>query len=194
MRARRRSGPWRPEPRVLRRRRAARAGGEQARQRAAQVGVAAGRVRMFPAIGDQRGPEPLGQMRGQEFDKPVKAIDAEALEVLSTYGFPGNVRELRSALRRAVAYSTGEVLRVGDLPVRLRRGDAVLQPGTRGAIEFGAAPHASLADVRRAYALHVLESCGGNKQQAARILGIGRKTLYGIIEDAGSPSAADHPE
>ena len=92
------------------------------------------------------------------------ARDAEAL--MLAYGWPGNVRELENAVRYAAALAAGPVVHAHDLPDDLGR--------------TGAGPDAlrSLADVEREHVLRVLEACGGAQAEAARVLGIGRNTLW----------------
>ncbi|MFP4541420.1 MAG: sigma-54-dependent transcriptional regulator [Opitutales bacterium] len=119
----------------------------------------------------------------REFEKPVEALDAEALQALADYAFPGNIRELRSALRRAVAYAPGEIVRREDLPVRVRRSGPTMEvPPVPAEGGFGGPPFRSLEQLRQDYARHVLAACNGNKQKTARLLGIGRKTLYALLD------------
>ncbi len=115
--------------------------------------------------------------------RPARTLDGEALACLRRYPFPGNVRELRNALERAVAFCDGEVVGVDHLPERLRRGEvatATDQPSGDGlaALLPDQGPLPTLAELERRYIDHVLERAGGNKQRAAALLGIGRKTLY----------------
>ena len=56
----------------------------------------------------------------RESDRPVRGIDAEALATLERYAFPGNVRELRNAIERAVVIAEGDVVTARDLPARMR--------------------------------------------------------------------------
>jgi len=116
--------------------------------------------------------------------KPVKRLSVAAAERLIAYRWPGNVRELENALERAVTLAAGEEVVPADLPKSVRDaapGSAsiasapapdMLLPGD----DMAALP--SLAEVEDRYIRRVLESVGGNKTVAARILGLDRKTLY----------------
>jgi DNA-binding NtrC family response regulator len=106
--------------------------------------------------------------------KPVPGLTTEAAERLLAYDWPGNVRELRNCMERVVALMRSERVGVEDLPPKVRdyRSGHVLIAGDH--------PHElqPLEEVERRYILRVVEACKGNKSQAARVLGIGRKTLY----------------
>ena len=94
--------------------------------------------------------------------KARPAFSAAALRALEQYQFPGNVRELRNLLERALVYGAGVEIRVEDLPAHVAGGKAKKQ---------------TLAELERAYIAEVLEHTRGKKSQAAAILGISRKTL-----------------
>jgi DNA-binding NtrC family response regulator len=106
--------------------------------------------------------------------KAVPGMTESAAEHLLAYDWPGNIRELRNCMERVVALMRGERVDVSDLPPKIRdyRSGHVLVAGD--------SPRElqSLEEVERRYILRVVESCKGNKSQAARVLGIGRKTLY----------------
>jgi two-component system response regulator HydG len=106
--------------------------------------------------------------------KPVPTLTSAAAERLLAYDWPGNVRELRNCMERIVALARSERIDVEDLPPKVRdyRSEHVLVAGDH--------PHElqPLEEVERRYILRVVEACKGNKSQAARVLGIGRKTLY----------------
>jgi two-component system response regulator HydG len=106
--------------------------------------------------------------------KPVPSLTSGAAERLLAYDWPGNVRELRNCMERIVALARTERIDEGDLPPKVRdyRSGHVLVAGDH--------PHElqPLEEVERRYILRVVEACKGNKSQAARVLGIGRKTLY----------------
>ncbi len=114
--------------------------------------------------------------------KTVKGFSARALDLVSQYPFPGNVRELRNAVERAVTFTTGDRIRVAHLPARIRNQTSksnslpVLQPAFVFPEDGNALP--PLAEIEQQYIRHVLTRVGGNKRRAAAILGIGRRTLY----------------
>jgi len=98
-------------------------------------------------------------------------ISKEVLDIMVNYSWPGNVRELQSAIRFALVKSNGKVIRPRHLPQELRdsRGKGPLTGYKR---------KLDVESVRTA-----LIQSGGNKAKAARILGVGRATLYRFLKD-----------
>jgi DNA-binding NtrC family response regulator len=105
--------------------------------------------------------------------KAVKGIAESALALLVDYPWPGNVRELENVIERAVTLTRGEKVTPEDLPPAIHgsRGD-------RKVIDDAADRTLPLDEVEKEYILRILDKTGGNKYQAAQILGIDRKTLY----------------
>ena len=101
--------------------------------------------------------------------RSVTGITPETLAVLKAYEFPGNVRELSNTIERAVIVAGDPKLQVADLPEALRV--SVLM-GARGR------QRRTLAEVEADYIGETLLAVGGNKSEAARLLGISRKNLY----------------
>jgi two-component system response regulator HydG len=102
----------------------------------------------------------------KEFGKTVPSFSEEALQVLKSYDWPGNVRELENIIQRLIIMTEGDVIGIPDLPSLMRF--SALR---------GVSPNRSLAEVEAEHIRIVLASVRGNKTQAARILGITRKTL-----------------
>ncbi|WP_447976969.1 sigma-54-dependent transcriptional regulator [Candidatus Nitrospira bockiana] len=105
--------------------------------------------------------------------KPVQGISEPALALLIDYQWPGNVRELENVIERAVTLTRGEKIVPEDLPTAVQGAR-----GERRVIDDAAERTLPLADVEKEYILRILEKTGGNKYQAAHVLGIDRKTLY----------------
>ncbi|MGI9470686.1 MAG: sigma-54-dependent transcriptional regulator [Rubripirellula sp.] len=107
-------------------------------------------------------------------EKNVEGITEPAAEKLLAYRWPGNVRELRNVIERAVALTRFDSITVDDLPDKIRdhRGGTVFIGG-EDPTEL-----ARLDEVERRYIEHVLKAVNQNRTQAARILGLDRKTLY----------------
>lgn len=105
--------------------------------------------------------------------KPVKSISAEALEVLSDYSWPGNVRELRAALERAVVFARGEQITLRDLPKTVLR-----QPGQVAGDAPGISGRMTVKEAEKELIVNALKECGGNRTEAARKLGMSRRTLH----------------
>ncbi len=103
----------------------------------------------------------------EEMGRPVPTVENTALTRLQEYAWPGNIRELRNVLERALVFSENGRITEEDLPpeltIRLPSGG-----GLQGA----------LAETERDTILRILRECGGNKRLAAQRLGISRSTLY----------------
>jgi len=97
----------------------------------------------------------------------------EATRLLLSSPWPGNVRELQNAVEHALAMRTGPTLKISDLPSHIC-GDS---SGKARTAEVSDEPR-SLKEAQRRHILRILEEAGGNHVQAARILGIDRRTLY----------------
>jgi transcriptional regulator with PAS, ATPase and Fis domain len=103
------------------------------------------------------------------FHKAVREVSQQALQRLTDYPFPGNVRELENIIERGVALCDGEVFGVDDLPQELKPAPTATD---------GAEPLVSLEELERRHIARVLESTGRNKSLAAQILDVPRTTLW----------------
>ena len=102
--------------------------------------------------------------------KPARTISEEALRRLMAYDWPGNVRELENAIERAVALGSGPLLHVGDLPSNLHYPSTERLPDKDELLP--------LEELERRAILRTLRETAGDKLAAARLLGIGKTTLY----------------
>ena len=98
-------------------------------------------------------------------------VSQEALSAMMDYRWPGNVRELQNAVHFALVKSKGRKIQPEDLPIELRRCEGPAMPGPARKLD-----HDSVAKA--------LKQSGGNKAGAARLLGVGRATLYRFLEDS----------
>jgi two-component system, NtrC family, response regulator AtoC len=126
----------------------------------------------------------------RENNKPHKEISPEAMAALLDYDWPGNVRELRTAIERAVVMSTTQRIRASDLPPGMRPG--TLQHVAKAGARSGPPPalaggeegkDLNLQEVERALILRALEESGGKRVEAARRLGMSRRTLHRRLHD-----------
>jgi DNA-binding NtrC family response regulator len=138
------------------------------------------------------------------------SITAEAKQAIEHYHWPGNVRQLRNAVDRALILANGRVITLADLPLEVQEGFAapmmreVAAPGTarfgmahaRSAAERGGTGGISAAaeggglpcrleDLEKAHIVEILRQQNGNKARAARVLGIHRRKLYRLLERHG---------
>ncbi|TWI77503.1 DNA-binding NtrC family response regulator [Desulfobotulus alkaliphilus] len=121
-------------------------------------------------------------------DKKIRGFSASALDLITHYPFPGNVRELRNAMERAVTFARGQLIQPEDLPLRIRSHQQAppALPETSGIDILPSGRLISLAELEQRYIRQVLKETGGNKRSAATILGIGRRTLYRKLEAGAS--------
>ena len=108
--------------------------------------------------------------------RAVKRIAPEALAILKSYEFPGNVRELANTIERAVIVSQDSKVQASDLPEALRAAILMKREAKR---------RRTLAELEADYIREMLEATGGNKTEAARLLGISRKNLYEKLKRQG---------
>jgi DNA-binding NtrC family response regulator len=110
--------------------------------------------------------------------KAVLGIAHEAAQKILEYGWPGNVRELANCIDGAVALTSYDNITLEDLPVKVRNH----HPDQLVSASSDPADLITLAELERRYVLRVLKTLGDNKTQAARVLGIERRTLYRKLE------------
>jgi DNA-binding NtrC family response regulator len=111
-----------------------------------------------------------------EYGVAPKRVTAEAVERLGAYHWPGNVRELQNVIERAFALSAADTITVEDLPPAVRGPRVPVEPGPP------ADGVQTLAQAERHAIAAALRQSDGNKNEAARLLGIDRQRLYRKIE------------
>jgi DNA-binding NtrC family response regulator len=118
----------------------------------------------------------------QESGKSITAISDKAMELLSAYSWPGNIRELENAIEQAVALSYQSVLTPDDLPEAVRDYAVAksFQPDSHNE-QFLFPDTPTLEDVKKRYVLHVLKHNQGNVSRSARVLNIDRRSLYRML-------------
>jgi two-component system response regulator HydG len=129
----------------------------------------------------------LGQF-AEKNGREIEGIHPDAQQVLMSYSWPGNVRELRNTLENMVVLSSGPTLGPESLPREIR-------PAGVGAAAAGAAAGTptevknlaglTMEQVEREHIRSTLDMTQGNREQAAKILGIGERTLYRKIKEYG---------
>jgi DNA-binding NtrC family response regulator len=137
-------------------------------------------IRM-PALRERTGDIPLLAQAflrefAQENGKKVNDFTSDALEALMKYRWPGNVRELRTAIEHAVVLSRSERIALRDLPASMRGGVAGLK-------EANAQPlltqdNLTVQEAEKQLIIRALKEANGNRTQAARKIGISRRTLH----------------
>ena len=115
----------------------------------------------------------------REFRKNVKGASPAALKQLQSYGWPGNIRELRNAVERAMLLAAGDWLEPADFPlvtIAPRTSDAGFQLPANGV---------NLEVLEQSFVQQALERCGGNQTRAAALLGMNRDQIRYRIEKYG---------
>ena len=107
--------------------------------------------------------------------KPVAAVEAAALESLMAYHWPGNVRELQTVLQRAVLTAKGGSVSSADVDLPAR------PTGPKGYLTLKAAKLVAITQCERGYLSSVLQRCGGNITQAARMAGKERRSFQRLF-------------
>jgi DNA-binding NtrC family response regulator len=115
-----------------------------------------------------------------ELDIPCPALTLAAQRALLDHPWPGNVRELRNSVERAVILFGGAGSLLPEHVLRDRGAPLRRSPSGDGALPFPATLH----EIERAAAVAAVQHTEGNKSRAASLLGIGRRRLYSLLEEA----------
>jgi len=126
----------------------------------------------------------------------VRSFSDSMLRTMAEYDWPGNVRELENAIERACALSSGPVLHLGDLPTQLQNFRMQQEPAVQMAetdgmerSEMAGAPQGggivSIAEMEKHAILGTIRQLKGDKLMAAKLLGIGKTTLYRKLKEYG---------
>ena len=130
----------------------------------------------LPSLSERHGDTPLLAhhflaQKSKAMNKDVQNINKEAMELLSRYSWPGNIRELENVIERAVALSNGPEITVNELPEYI--GNLLIETYRRENSEIP-----TLEDQEKNYIKWVLDKSEGNKTKAAKIMGIDRVSLW----------------
>jgi DNA-binding NtrC family response regulator len=111
-------------------------------------------------------------------------ISDDALKLMLSYEWPGNVRELENCIERACALTSGPTIHVADLPTTIQNWRDQNAPATEKAISRrGILP---IAEIEKQAILGAIDLLHGDKLEAARLLGIGKTTLYRKLKEYGA--------
>jgi DNA-binding NtrC family response regulator len=132
-------------------------------------------------------------IRNHDFSRRVeKSLSQEALEALAAYDWPGNIRELKNVVERAIILS-GDSAAIDALHLALPGaapgldGPALL---SRPSLPIDLAGEPSLEEIKHSYLKHLLERYGGHRGKVARILGISERNTYRLIRKFGLSGGA----
>lgn len=110
-----------------------------------------------------------------------KRLSPEALRLLLSYRWPGNIRELRNAMETSSLVSAGDTIGEDDLPPEISK--ALLPPSSSGPIPLPGPK--TLQEIEREAIRSAIAETGGNKTKAAKLLGIGLRTLHRKVKEYG---------
>jgi two-component system response regulator HydG len=113
----------------------------------------------------------------EKYHKEIEGITPEAQQILMSYGWPGNVRQLRNVVERMVVLSTSPNLGVEPLPPEIRPAGGEILGGMNNLVGI------SIEQAEKELIRNTLKLVEGNREQAAKILGIGERTLYRKIKE-----------
>jgi two-component system, NtrC family, response regulator HydG len=130
--------------------------------------------------------EHFRELANKELNMDRKGFSKETHEVLSKYQWPGNIRELKNVVKRAVLLSKGDIIKPESLPFEIsfskeeNAEKAITKKQAKGNIL-----QSVLGNTEKEMIIKAIEDAGYNKSKAARILNIDRKTLYNKIRQYG---------
>lgn len=123
----------------------------------------------------------FAQKFAAQVDKPVPEISEEAMMVLTRFDWPGNVRQLMNVLQNMVIVAEGNRLEAHHLPPEVRQGSGVEVNDS----VLSASSTLSLDQLEKQAIRNALRIHGGNREAAAKMLGIGERTLYRKLKEYG---------
>jgi transcriptional regulator with GAF, ATPase, and Fis domain len=140
----------------------------------------AGMTLLVPPLRERRSELPalaqhFVQQACESQGRPTAAISSAAMTLLCSYGYPGNIRELRNVVERALVLSRGAAITPEYLQIGTQRPSAA--PPAPGSPAHGLVPRQLVEEIERRRIVEALEQTGGNQTAAAALLGISRRTL-----------------
>ncbi len=140
----------------------------------------------LPALREHREDIPLLlnhflKIAAEDNGKRLDAFTSEAVKVLTSYNWPGNIRELRNCVERMVVFARGSSLTLNDVPVEIRQavGEQLQEKARRQQDELNLSDNPlDIKANEKNVIIQALAQCGGNRSKAAERLGISRRTLH----------------
>jgi two-component system response regulator HydG len=143
----------------------------------------------IPPLRDRKQDIPL--LTGHFLERLARAtgvqrnISDEALKLLLAYEWPGNIRELENCLERACALTSGPTIHVSDMPTSIQTWKSQTQCNC-GDLPGMSEKITTLVELERQAILQALDQLHGDKLEAAKLLGIGKTTLYRKLKEYGA--------
>jgi DNA-binding NtrC family response regulator/pSer/pThr/pTyr-binding forkhead associated (FHA) protein len=145
---------------------------------------------LVPPLRDRKSEvRPLAERFALKYARELKqspsGFSPEAMSLLEAYPWPGNIRELRNAIERAVVLAPSGTIEAEHLPPRVREGARAARSGAPIVVGEGVDVREQIAEVERAAIVTAMEECGGNQTRAAQKLGLSRRALIYKLEKYG---------
>lgn len=119
------------------------------------------------------------QQAAERYNKSIEGVQPETQQLLMSYAWPGNVRQLKNVIENMVVLSSGPQLGPDSLPREIRPANVELSGGTGNLVGI------SIEQAEKELIRNTLKMVNGNREQASKILGIGERTLYRKIKEYG---------
>ena len=127
----------------------------------------------------------------QQLDRPALELSPQALSLLHRHRWPGNVRELKNVMERAVVLCTGGSIGPEFLPASFAAASSAIDSSASLSVPVASLErerfHEQVDALQRARIVEALSRCGGNQTQAAKLLGVSRRTLVAQLVALGIP-------
>jgi two-component system response regulator HydG len=117
------------------------------------------------------------QQAAERYNKPIEGIEPDAQQALMGYSWPGNVRQLKNTVENMVVLSPGSMLAIKSLPKEISPAQAATAGGVDNLVGL------TMEQVEKEHIRETLKRVNGNREQAAKVLGIGERTLYRKIKE-----------
>ncbi len=142
----------------------------------------------LPRLAERRDDIPLlidhfVKLHAQRHNKTIPSISTAARRRLMAFDWPGNVRQLRNVLESMVVVDYDDVLDLDDLPPELGGGGDTPSPSTVSPLGLAELVGKSMEEIEAMFIAETLEFTNGNREEAAKLLGIGERTLYRKIKE-----------
>jgi two-component system, NtrC family, response regulator HydG len=141
----------------------------------------------LPRLAERRDDIPLlidhfVKLHAQRHNKAIPTVSTAARRRLMAFDWPGNVRQVRNVLESMVVVDYDDVLDLDDLPPELGGGDSTA-PSSASPLGLAELVGKSMEEVESLFIAETLEFTNGNREEAAKLLGIGERTLYRKIKE-----------
>ncbi|MBI3397815.1 MAG: sigma-54-dependent Fis family transcriptional regulator [Deltaproteobacteria bacterium] len=137
----------------------------------------------LPPLKERRGDIPLLVEKFLVAERERKKVDGDVLKRLIAYSWPGNIRELKNIIQRAIILCKNEIITIKDLPLEFQNPVEIAWTGVGAGLK--PAPVSTIQEVEKEHIKGIMKQVDGHRGKASQILGINPKTLYRKIKEYG---------